>query len=102
MPVYKINDRQPKQPPWGEIPLEVYFLSEWEKPHPDPSQSNESPADRRKRLVRQFLALGFEGRQVYTSYHTECEDHTPRLTPSQYHPDSLTARNRHPFQLKVK
>ncbi|KAE8158671.1 hypothetical protein BDV40DRAFT_291589 [Aspergillus tamarii] len=65
MPVHKIDDRQPKQPPWGELPLEVYFLSEWEKPHPDPSQSNESPADRRKRLVRQFLALGFEGRQPY-------------------------------------
>ena len=67
MPVHKIDNRQPKQPPWGKLPLEVYFLSEWEAPPSDPSQSNEPPADRRKRLVRQFLALGFQGRQVYSS-----------------------------------
>ncbi|PKY02780.1 hypothetical protein P168DRAFT_191200 [Aspergillus campestris IBT 28561] len=71
MPVYKLDDQQPKQPPWGELPLEVYFLSEWETLPPDPSQSNESPADRRKRLVRQFLALGFEGRQESPPIPTE-------------------------------
>lgn len=64
MPHHIIADENPKKPAWGQLPVEVYFLFEWEKPHPDPSQSNESPADHRKRLLRQFLALGFEGRQV--------------------------------------
>ncbi|PLN75227.1 hypothetical protein BDW42DRAFT_181090 [Aspergillus taichungensis] len=77
MPVYKIGDEQPKQPPWGELPLEVYFLSEWETPPPDPSQSSESPADRRKRLVRQFLALGSQGRQPY------CQESPPTPTKDQ-------------------
>ncbi|KAJ5089842.1 hypothetical protein N7532_008526 [Penicillium argentinense] len=65
MPLHIIENDDPETAAWGELPLEVYFLSEWEKPHPDPSQSNESPADRRKRLLRQFLALGSEGREPY-------------------------------------
>ncbi|KAJ5674681.1 uncharacterized protein N7477_004615 [Penicillium maclennaniae] len=62
MPLHIIADDNPRKPAWGELPLEVYFLSEWEKSHPDPSQSNESPTDRRKRLLRQFLTLGYERR----------------------------------------
>ncbi|KAJ6134122.1 hypothetical protein N7523_000444 [Penicillium sp. IBT 18751x] len=67
MPLHIIANDNPRRPAWGELPLEVYFLSEWEKSHPDPSQSNESPAARRKRLISQFLALGYEGRMPYLS-----------------------------------
>ncbi|KAJ5301090.1 uncharacterized protein N7443_006092 [Penicillium atrosanguineum] len=65
MPLRFIEKHNPKIPAWGETELDVYFLSEWDKPHPDLSVSNESPTDRRKRLLRQFLALGCEGRQPY-------------------------------------
>ncbi|KAJ6029929.1 uncharacterized protein N7446_001008 [Penicillium canescens] len=64
MPVHIIENENPEIPAWGSIALEVYFLSEWDKSHPDPSQS-ESHADRRQRLLRQFLALGYEGRLPY-------------------------------------
>jgi hypothetical protein len=67
MPVHIIENENPEIPAWGSIALEVYFLSKWDRSHPDPSQS-ESPADRRQRLLRQFLALGYEGRLVNNFY----------------------------------
>jgi hypothetical protein len=69
MPVHIIENENPEIPAWGSIALEVYFLSEWDKSHPDPSQS-ESSADRRQRLLRQFLALGDEGRLVNIFYNS--------------------------------
>lgn len=68
MPLRFIELNNPEIPDWGKTTLDVYLLSEWDKPHPDPSIFNESPADRRKRLLRQFLALGFEGREVNILY----------------------------------
>ncbi|KAJ5686606.1 hypothetical protein N7536_009225 [Penicillium majusculum] len=65
MPLHFIEKHNLRIPAWGKTRLDIYLLSEWEKPHPDPSVSTESPADRRKRLLRQFLALGCEGRQPY-------------------------------------
>lgn len=68
MPLHFIDFLDPDEPAWGETMLDVYFLSEWDKSHPDPSVSNEPPAHRRRRLLRQFLALGVEGRKVKILY----------------------------------
>lgn len=64
MPLHIIDNDYPETVAWGELLLEVYFLSEWENPHPDPSQPKGTPANRRKRLLRQFLVLGSESREV--------------------------------------
>jgi hypothetical protein len=64
MPLRIIEGESPEPVPWGSLPLDIYLLSEWETPHP--SQPTESPSARRRRLIRQFLALGLEGRRVYT------------------------------------
>lgn len=66
MPLQILDGETPTPPPWGSILLEIYLLSEWDAPHP--SHTTEFPSDRRRRLVRQFLALGHEGREVYTAY----------------------------------
>jgi hypothetical protein len=66
MPLQILDGETPATPPWGSILLDIYLLAEWDTPHP--SHLTESPSDRRRRLVRQFLALGHEGREVYTSY----------------------------------
>ncbi|KAJ5224937.1 hypothetical protein N7468_006162 [Penicillium chermesinum] len=47
MPLRFIEVPNPEVPAWGELELDVYLLSEWDKPHPDPLVSNESPADRK-------------------------------------------------------
>lgn len=78
MPLQILEGEPPTPPPWGSILLEIYLLSEWETPHP--SHSTESPSDRRRRLVRQFIALGDEGREVYKSYpvlHTSFDSSIP-------------------------
>ena len=72
MPLQILEGETPTPALWGSMPLEIYVLSEWEAPHS--SHPAESPSDRRRRLVRQFLALGDEGREIYTSY--------PNLSPS--------------------
>ncbi|CAP93003.1 hypothetical protein E8E15_003093 [Penicillium rubens] len=63
MPLRIIEGESPEPVPWGSLPLDIYLLSEWETPHP--SQPTESPSARRRRLIRQFLALGLEGRRPY-------------------------------------
>lgn len=67
MPLKVLAGGLPSPPAWGTLPLDFYLLSEWDTPHPDPCHPPESPADRRKRLIRQFLALGVMGRGVRTS-----------------------------------
>jgi hypothetical protein len=99
MPVHIIENENPQIPAWGSIALEVYFLSEWDKSHPDPSQ--EFPADRRQRLLRQFLALGYEGRLVNKSHNPSKKSHNIELT--KYQPISLTSQAiHHPLLLKPK
>lgn len=68
MPLQILEGETPAPPAWGSLPLEIYVLSEWETPHPSYPTDPESPSDRRQRLVRQFLALGHEGREVCISY----------------------------------
>ncbi|KAJ5397685.1 hypothetical protein N7509_005798 [Penicillium cosmopolitanum] len=55
MPLHIIDNDYPETVAWGELLLEVYFLSEWENPHPDPSQPKGTPANRRKRLLHEIL-----------------------------------------------
>ena len=64
MPLRFIELNNPQIPTWGETSLDLFLLSEWDKHHPDPYDSKESTTDRRRRLLRQFLALGCEGREV--------------------------------------
>ncbi|OOQ84400.1 hypothetical protein PEBR_30356 [Penicillium brasilianum] len=65
MPLQILDGETPTPPTWGSLPLEIYVLSEWETPHPSHPTDPESPSDRRRRLIRQFLALGHEGRETY-------------------------------------
>lgn len=67
MPLRIIENNLPEPVPWGALSLDIYLLSEWETPNP--AQPTESSFDRRRRLVRQFLALGLEGREVNTALH---------------------------------
>ncbi|CAG7959384.1 unnamed protein product [Penicillium olsonii] len=64
MPLRFIELNNPQIPTWGETSLDLFLLSEWDKHHPDPYDSKESTTDRRRRLLRQFLALGCEGREI--------------------------------------
>ncbi|KAJ5472248.1 hypothetical protein N7530_006249 [Penicillium desertorum] len=65
MPLHIRDVDTPDSPPWGSLPLDVYLLSEWETPHPDPTHSSETPSERRSRLIRQFIQLGTPGREPY-------------------------------------
>ncbi|KAF7125329.1 hypothetical protein CNMCM5793_001507 [Aspergillus hiratsukae] len=51
----------PPMPEWGSLPLDIYLLEQWDAPHPE----NETPDERRRRLVRQFVGLGVPGREPY-------------------------------------
>ncbi|KAL3456199.1 hypothetical protein BJX64DRAFT_281531 [Aspergillus heterothallicus] len=67
MPPHIYTEGLPEQPlpvpEWGHLPLDVYFLEQWDTPHQ--GTPNELPEQRRKRLVRQWLKLGAIGRQLY-------------------------------------
>lgn len=62
MPLEILEGEPPESPAWGTLALDIYLLSEWDTPHEQ--DAAESAPDRRRRLVRQFLALGSMGRQV--------------------------------------
>lgn len=68
MPLQILEGETPMSPAWGSLPLETYVLSEWETIHASHHTDPESPWDRRRRLVRQFLALGHAVREVCISY----------------------------------
>ncbi|KAL4949058.1 hypothetical protein BDW69DRAFT_203106 [Aspergillus filifer] len=63
-----IYDGEPPPPPaWGTLGLDIYLLSEYSK-HQGSEPSNpesEFPAERHRRLIGQWLALGTLGRQPY-------------------------------------
>ncbi|KAF3384321.1 hypothetical protein F1880_001855, partial [Penicillium rolfsii] len=65
IPLQILEGETPDPPGWGSLPLEIYVLSEWETPHPSRPTDPETCSDRRRRLIRQFLALGHEGREAY-------------------------------------
>ncbi|OJJ62571.1 hypothetical protein ASPSYDRAFT_86253 [Aspergillus sydowii CBS 593.65] len=50
-------------PAWETLPLDIYLLEQWNTPNLE--SPNETPDQRRRRLVRRFLDLGPEGREVY-------------------------------------
>lgn len=69
MPLQILEGETPTPPAWGSLSLEVYVLSESETPYPSHPTEPESLSNRRRRrrLVRQFLALGHGGREVCIS-----------------------------------
>ncbi|KAI9368050.1 hypothetical protein BJX61DRAFT_525685 [Aspergillus egyptiacus] len=74
-------------PAWGTLPLDIYLLEQWESPNPD--TPNESPDQRRKRLVSQWLKLGTIGREpYYDRTRKESQSYSP-AHPTQHQIDMI-------------
>lgn len=80
--------------------MDIYLLSEWEKPHPDPSVSIESPADRRKRAFTPISRIGMRRKTGECPLYL-VKDHNSELT--EYQIISLIDQAmHHPLLLKLK
>lgn len=52
MPLHIIADENPEEPAWGELPVEVYFLSKWENLTKTPHNPTSPP----KTVANDFYA----------------------------------------------
>ncbi|KAL4783555.1 hypothetical protein BJX76DRAFT_357822 [Aspergillus varians] len=102
-------DPAPPVPSWGGAALDIYMLENWEAPHLE--SPNDTPDERRRWLVRQFLNPGVVAREVepppstkpyhehekeighgtyrYSHFTTEqCQNKAPRVQLAQQQPRS--------------